>query len=60
MDIRLDIGAMKIRERSLLDIRGCTDNSTRTSVIFADIQADIRTDIQADIRTDSSTRGAPA
>jgi len=39
-----------------MDIRGCTDNSTRTSVIFADIQADIRTDIQADIRTDSSTR----
>jgi len=38
-----------------MDSRGCTDNSTRTSVILRN-QAYILSDIQADIRTDSSAR----
>jgi len=34
MDIRLNIGVTNIRARFTIDVRGCTDNPIRTSVIL--------------------------
>jgi len=41
MDIRTNFGVTDFRARSLLYRMGCTDISTRTSLIFTNIQADI-------------------